>query len=49
MRLMKSLAELSTVLEPSLILSSSHCYLPQAPSGISSCRPLPNRLLPAQL
>lgn len=49
MRLMKSLAELSPVLEPSLILSFSHCYLPQPPSGISSCRRLPSRLLPAQL
>ena len=43
---MRSVAELGPVLSR---ISSSHCYLPQAPSRISSFRPLPNRLLPAQL
>lgn len=43
---MRSMAELSPVLSR---ISSSHCYLPQAPSCISSFRPLPQRLLPAQL
>lgn len=48
MRPMRSVAELSLILGPSLILSLP-CYLPETPSQVSSSRPLSSRLLPAQL
>lgn len=45
---MRTVAEMGLVLGLSLLLSL-HCHLPQAPSGVSRSRPLPSRLLPAQL